>query len=233
MTAAYGIGVYTLAEAARLLGGGVGPKVLRRWLYGYGYRHAEKKFEQPPLWPAQYQYDPDEPAIIGFRDLIEARIVRGLRNLGIGLQSIRVCMDRAREIIGDDHPFSSTSFRTDGQRIFLEITTDVEEPKLLDLKRRQMVFRRIVEPTFVDLDFDAAAAVRWWLLPNKRTIVLDPAVAFGQPIVAGYGIRTRTLANAVKAEGSVDRVSKLYEVDRQLVRDAVAFESRNNVLATA
>lgn len=232
-TVAYGMGAYTLSEAGRLLGSGVGPKTLRRWIHGYEYDHHGPQANQPPLWRSQYESVADEPALIGFRDLIEARIVRRLRQLGIGLQTIRVCMARAREIIGDDHPFSSSGFRSDGKRIFLEITDNVDEPKLVDLRHRQMVFRKIVEPTFIDLDFNDEAAIRWWLLPHKRTIVIDPTVAFGQPTIAGYGTRTSTIADAMRAEESIDKVARLYEIDRKLVRDAVAFESRNSATATA
>jgi len=84
-----------------------------------------------------------------------------------------------------------------------------------------------------DLDFNDEAAIRWWLLPNKRTIVIDPTVAFGQPTIAGYGTRTSTIADAMRAEESIDKVARLYEIDRKSVRDALAFESRNSATATA
>lgn len=48
--------------------------------------------------------------------------------------------------------------------------------------------------------------------------------AFGQPIAADYGVPTRVLAEAVKAEGSEKRVSALFEVSSEAVRDAVSFE---------
>jgi hypothetical protein len=112
--------------------------------------------------------------------------VRGFRDLHIGLPTIRACLDFAREVVEDDHPFSTRRFRSDGRRLFLESG----DGRLIDLKVRQHVFKRIVEPSFVDLDFDAETASRWWLLPRKRTIVLDPARSFGQPIVAEHGIPT-------------------------------------------
>jgi uncharacterized protein (DUF433 family) len=215
--AEFGIGAYSLAEAGRLLR--VSPTTIRRWLFGYGYDRDGARTEQKPLWRPQYGADQDEP-LLGFRDLLEARIVRGFRDLHIGLPTIRACLDFARDVVEDDHPFSTRRFKSDGRRLFLESG----DGRLIDLKVRQHVFKRIVEPSFVDLDFDAEAASRWWLLPKKRSIVLDPARSFGQPIVAEHGIRTARLAQAFEAEGSVARVAQLYELKPALVRDALTFE---------
>jgi len=222
-TSSYGIGAYSLAEAGRLLG--VSPTTIRRWLFGYSYDHHGPRTEQEPLWRPQYGSDQDEP-LLGFRDLIEARVVRGLRQVKIGLPTIRECLRRAREIVNDDHPFSTLQFKTDGRRIFLERMNDNNGSFLIDLKLRQHVFKNIVEPSFVDLDFDANAASRWWLLPNRKTIVLDPARSFGQPIEASSGVPTARLAQVVKAEGSIERAAQLFDLRPAIVRDALAFERR-------
>lgn len=218
-SAEFGMGAYSLAEAGRLLG--ISPTTIRRWLFGYSYHHHGPRIEQRPLWRPQYGTDQEEP-LLGFRDLLEARIVRGFRELHIGLPTIRACLDYARELVEDDHPFSTRRFKTDGRRLFLES----REGRLIDLKVRQHVFKRIVEPSFVDLDFDAEAASRWWLLRNKKTIVLDPARSFGRPIVAETGVPTARLAQAVKAEGSLARVARIYELKPALIRDALSFERK-------
>lgn len=215
----YGIGAYSLAEAGTLLG--ISSTTIRRWLFGYSYDHHGPRTVQRPLWRPQYGLDQEEP-LLGFRDLLEARIVRGFRELHIGLPTIRACLDYAKELVEDDHPFSTRRFKTDGRRLFLES----REGRLIDLKVRQHVFKRIVEPSFVDLDFDAEAASRWWLLRNKRTIVLDPARSFGRPIVAENGVPTTRIAQAVDAEGSVARVARIYELNANVVRDALHFERK-------
>ena len=228
--AGYGIGAYTPSEAGKLLG--VPPATIRRWLFGYSYARDGIRTAQRPLWQPEYGVDQEDP-ILGFRDLIEARIVRGLRSMHIGLPTIRECLARAAEIVEDDHPFSTTRFKTDGKRIFLEMTEGIdpdEEPALIDLKARQRVFQKIVAPSFIDLSYEAEAAAQWWLLPKKKTVVLDPKRSFGQPIVHEGGVPTSRLAQAVSAEGSVKRVAELFEVAAQSVRDALQFEKRKAAL---
>ncbi len=173
----------------------------------------------------QYGADQDEP-LLGFRDLIEACVVRGLRNLRIGLPTIRDCLREARAWVGDDHPFSTRRLKTDGRVIHLEQRDERGGPSLMDLKKRQAVFHEIIKPSFIDLDFDADTASRWWLLPGKKTIVVDPARSFGQPIVAETGVSTARIAQAVAAEGSPERVARLFELRPATVRDALAFEAR-------
>jgi uncharacterized protein (DUF433 family) len=95
------------------------------------------------------------------------------------------------------------------------------------LKRRQTAFRRIVAPSLRDLEFDAEVVARWFPLgASRRNIVIDPARAFGRPIVAAGGVPTELIAQAVEVEGSPDRVAALYEVPLPAVRDALEFQRR-------
>lgn len=221
--AEFGTGIYTLKESGRLLG--VPSSTLRHWLFGYRYDHHGPVMTQEPLWPAQYGTDQEEP-VLGFRDLLEARIVRGFREAGLGMPTIRACLKLAREVVGHSHPFSSARFRTDGATLFIE-----QDGGLLDLRTRQRAFRKVIEPSFKDLDYNVEAASRWWLLPNKRTVLLDPQRSFGQPIIGESGIRTASLAQAYAAEKSVGRVARLYEIKPSLVRDALAFEGQGRKIA--
>jgi len=214
----FGIGIYTAPEAARMIG--MRPLTLRRWLLGY--EHDQKS--EPALWAPQYNPVVDG-VYLGFRDLIEARIVNALRGRHFGLPTIRLCIERARQIVGDERPFSTEQFKTDGKTIFLKITRHLDEPELIDLRKSQGVFNRVVAPSLADLDFGESGAARWWLLHGKKSIVADPRRAFGQPIVADHGITTARLAQAVKAEGSIGRVAKIYEIRQNLVRDALLYES--------
>jgi uncharacterized protein (DUF433 family) len=218
----FGIGAYTTAEAAKLLH--MHQKTLRRWVQGYDYDHGDGLKEQPALWNPQYDFARDGP-LLGFRDLIEARIVHALRRTRIGLPTIRLCIHRAKEMLGEDHPFSTRAFKTDGRKIFLEITKGVDEPGLIDLKDRQHVFRDFVLPSLSGLEFGDARAERWWLVPGRKTLVVDPNRSFGQPIIASAGLLTSRAVQEVKAEGSPERVAKLYEIPVRAVRDALDFES--------
>ncbi len=179
----------------------------------------------PPLWQSQLSMIGDHLEI-GFRDLIELRFVKAFVDAGVGLLAIRNCLEYARVCVQDERPFSTRRFQTDGRTIFLESIERSGEAKVLDLKKRQYVFRHVLERTFKDLDIENDAVARWRPFDGKQSIVIDPQRAFGQPIAAQYGIPTIALADAVEAEGTVERVARLYDVSASVVRDAVKFEKR-------
>lgn len=227
----FGIGAYSPAEAARLIG--TSATNVRRWMFGYAYSHHGREQSQAPLWDAQYGSSHDEP-ILGFRDLIEARMVARLRSLKIGLPTIRACMTTAAEIAQDSHPFSSALFRTDGKRLFLERLSDSGDRDVIDLKTRQHAFPKIIENSFLDLEFDEEKATRWFPLQKSKMVVADPERSFGQPIVDEGGVPTRRLAQAFEAEGrSIDKVARLFEIGKDAVKDAIAFERQIGALSPA
>jgi uncharacterized protein (DUF433 family)/DNA-binding transcriptional MerR regulator len=221
-TTAIGIGSYTVPEAARLLR--IPRRNVQRWLAGYAYRSREGGIvEQGPLWHAQFPAH-DDHIELGFRDLIELRFISAFISEGLSLLVIRRCLDHAREVVQDEHPFSTRRFKTDGRTIFLKTLRDAAAPELLDLKRRQYVIHDVIERTFRDLDVEDDIVVRWRPFEGKPSIVLDPTRAFGQPIATKYGIPTLVLFEAAKAEGSPERAAEVFETSVSAVRDAVRFE---------
>jgi uncharacterized protein (DUF433 family) len=216
-----GVGFYTVPEAARLLK--IRPLNIRRWLGGYRYTHGDETVDMPPLWKPQlpaYEHHIE----LGFRDLIELRVIKSFLDAGLSILTVRNCLEYARECAGDDRPFSTHRFRTDGRTIFLESLRRTGDDEVLDLKSHQYVIKKVIDRTFKDLDVSHDIVTRWRPFDGKQSIVIDPKRAFGQPIANSYGVPTIVLADAVKAEGSVERVSKLYDVSPSAVRDAVKFE---------
>jgi uncharacterized protein (DUF433 family) len=217
-----GVGFYSLGDAGRLLR--VPARNIRRWLGGYRFRSQDGEVvTMAPLWKPELPRN-DNHIELGFRDLIELRFVAAFQEAGVGTLAIRRCIEFARDLVDDDRPFSTRRFKTDGKTIFIEWARKAGEIELLDLRRKQYVWREVIERTFKDLDIEDDAVARWRPFRGKASIVIDPQRAFGQPIVTKYGVPTVALSDAVEAEGSVDRVARIFDVSATVVRDAVAFE---------
>lgn len=219
----FGVGIYSFADAARFIG--AGSRKLRRWMQGYTTMRSGQKYEYSPLWRPQLA-DSDIDGI-GFRDLIELRFIRTFVAGGVPLLLIRRTVEELREQLGTKYPFTSTAFKTDGRRIFMEMLNESGDKALVDVVKHQNVMAKVIGPSLregIELNLDDEAT-RWYPIPRSRAIVFDPHRSFGHPVIAGSGVPTIAIAEAVKAEGGdVNRVARLYEVSAAEVRSAVAFE---------
>jgi hypothetical protein len=183
-----GKGIYSVAEASLL--SRVPQRRIRRWLQGYEYKIAGQRRTSSPVLRRDFD-SPDGILSLSFLDLLEVRFVNEFRQQGVSWNTIRVASQRAVEVLGHDHPFSTKRFRTDGKTILLEIAQEAEEAALLDLVRDQYAFRRIVAPFLKGVEFGPEdVARRWWPMNRRNAVVLDPARAFGQPIVHREGVPT-------------------------------------------
>lgn len=222
-----GRGLYTLSEAHRLTG--VPVRSIRRWTSGYSYRRGGRQVYSPPVVASSLPSE-SRQAVISFADLIEVRFLHAFRRHGVGWSAIRIASQRASELLGRAHPFSSKRFSTDGRTILAEFVSDTGDPILIDLVRNQYELRRIVSKFMIgEIDFgDSDAPARWWPVKGSRRIVVDPSRAFGSPVVAKEGVPTRVLAAAAQAEDSIEVAASIFEVDPISVAEAVAFELRGS-----
>jgi uncharacterized protein (DUF433 family) len=219
-----GRGVYTLAEASRLTG--VNRYRISRWTRGYTFSHHGKRQSMPPLIGGA----PDslESPILTFSDLIEIRFLDAFRQHGVSTPALRIASQRAKELLGRHHPFSTQIFKSDGRTILAEITKETGDKVLLDIVNEQYVFEKVIAAyLYVGLDFnELKEPARWWPLGKDHSVVIDPQRCFGAPIVAKAGIPTKILNSAVEAEKSIEFVARWYEVEINEVEDAVQFETK-------
>jgi uncharacterized protein (DUF433 family) len=127
----------------------------------------------------------------------------------------------------EKHPFAVRRFETDGQTVLARIEAEDRE-HLLDLARRQHVFREVFDPLIHKLDYELDRAARWWPLGKEVPVVVDPNFAFGQPTIAGVGVPTDTLAATARAWGDIERVARWYDVDPEAVRAALRYEDQQD-----
>lgn len=221
----FGVGIYSFADAARFIGSEA--RDLRRWMQGHTATRNGEKHTYGPLWKPQLaETDIDG---VGFRDLIELRFVRTFIESGVPLILIRRTIEELRERLGNEYPFTSTAFKTDGKRIFMEMLDENGDSALVDVVKRQNVMGKVIGPSLrvgIELNVDDEA-MRWYPVARSKAIVFDPQRSFGHPILNESGVPTVAIAEALKAEGGdAKRVAALYEISMADVRKAVAYEAQ-------
>lgn len=218
-----GHGIYSLSDAQRLTG--VPARRIRRWTAGYLITKQGVIKQSTPVIANHLSADLGIPAL-NFADLIEVRFLNAFRELGVSMKAIRIASRRAKQILGLSHPFSSQRFSTDRHTILAQFVTETGDDVMLDLVHSQYELERLVSRYLVgEIEFnDRGQPQRWRPFPESDRIVIDPARAFGAPILDAEGIQTLVLARAVQAEGSVEGVAKMFNVDPAAVDVAYRYE---------
>lgn len=213
-----GIGLYTPAEAGRLLS--VSPSKITRWLKGHNI--ANKAYK--PLWKPQVQLE-DGSICLGFRDLMEMRTASAFIQAGLSPQAVRRAIELARAHIDDERPLSTTVFKTDGKTVFLELAAETSDPGLLDIFKGQYVFGKIIERSLKNVEFEGISPSRWWVGSKRNKIVIDPQRSFGQPIDDDSGVPTRVLAEVGGAAASISKAARDWDISENTIRRAMEFEA--------
>ena len=219
-----GVGIYAIPEAAWITG--VSASRIRRWMRGYKFRMGDKIHISQPVWTPDLP-NIDNTSALSFRDLIEIRFVDYFLKQGVSWNMLRKAAIFASEEVKSSHPFSTRKFKTDGKRIFSEMGEQHAGKKLLDLVIKQYALHAVVAPYLYEgLEFEGDEPKRWFPLKNSKRVIIDPAVAFGQPTINPEGVPTLVLARAFDAEKDFDRVAHWYNVPRKSVQDAISYQQQ-------
>src|SRR5690348_1790779 len=105
---AIGVGLYSTAEASRLLR--IPTSTMWKWI-------------QSHVVPAYFE---EEEKTITFAELMEFHFVRLFRQQGLQLSTIRKCYQKAASEFGD-RPFMMKGFHTDGKTIFATVVKEDRE----------------------------------------------------------------------------------------------------------
>jgi uncharacterized protein (DUF433 family) len=213
---------YSVAEAARYVD--VPAATLRSWFSGRTYPRVDGvgSFE-PVLSPADRR-----TGHLSFRNLVEAHLLRALRTRhGIRLKTIRQALKTAEERLGiRDLLYRNKALVVGNRSLFLEYYGELLQ---LDLSE-QIAMRRMLEAFLsrVDRD-DRDIPIRLYPFLRgaenvRRSIVIDPQVSFGRPILAESGISTSALVQRVNAGEPIDAVARDYDITPDDVETAILFE---------
>lgn len=183
-------------------------------------------------WLQQAGSDPAGGHAVSFISLVEMFMVREIRRkTNLSIQAVRKHVEEAARILNVTHPLARRRFLVDGKHLFVGLSSDGNAPFVELGTNQQTVIEGVLRQRADVLDFlepgDNDFACRWYPLGRDKDVVVDPMVGWGTPVVTGTRIFTRTLVQAVRAEGDdVQRVADLYDLNVEQVRAAMEYEER-------
>lgn len=98
-------------------------------------------------------------------------------------------------------------------------------------KGGQLAMRKLVQDGLQRVEWDTATGLPVRLFPriaesapSKKSVVIDPRVAFGQPTIMGLGLPTWAVSERIDAGEAPAEVARDYGVDIDLLMDAIVYE---------
>jgi uncharacterized protein (DUF433 family) len=211
---------YGIAEAARYLK--IAPATLRAWSLGRSYPRDDGTAYFQPLIPLA---DP-RAHLLSFGNLVEAHVLRALRKEHvIPVKALRTAMAYAEHELGVEHVLLNPKLRAADRQLFIE-----KYGALINLSRAgQLAMRQVLE--------DHLRRIEWKMnVPQKlypyvstesvaeKTIVIDPSIQFGRPMIVRRGVSTAVIVDRIDAGESIEEIAADYRLRPDEVRAAIVYE---------
>ena len=213
------IASYGIPEAAHYLG--MSEATLRSWVVGRKYStNSGAKKSQPLIVPCNPKTE-----TLSFYNLVEAHILLFTRQVyGIRMDHVRNAIAYVQSKTRAQRPLISQVFYTDGKHLFVkELEATIDASKMGQLGIRQMLDLYLER---VEWDSEGLAAR---LYPVRATsqkpcsVVIDPRISFGRPVISGTGITASILWHRKRLGENVEEISKDYGLDKLAVEEAISY----------
>lgn len=216
------IPAYGLSEASHYLG--IPKATLRSWVLGRHYPiEAGKQFFRPII-----ELPDKEKPLLSFVNLVEAHVLEAIRQRhGIKFWRVRGAVEYIERHLDSRHPLAEQRFVTDGADLFVE-----QFGKLVNISREgQLAIKELIQTYLRRIERDSAGfPIRLYPFTRERkpdepkTIVIDPYISFGRPVLAGTGIATTIIAQRYKAGESIEELAEDYGRPTSDIQEAIRCE---------
>lgn len=165
----------------------------------------------------------DGTCAVSFHDMIDTWVAYDFREFGVPLRTVRRAYRNLTEVLGTPHPFCHRGLYADGKQIFIDVAQAIGETKLQSAVNNQRFFDYVKRHLRLMSYSQLTQLVTQWFIHDS--VVMDPQIAFGSPVIQGTRVGTHIVSGAYYAnKKDAALVSRLYRVSVSQVKDAVAFE---------
>jgi len=216
------LAAYTIPEAAHYL---LIPRAtLHSWFVGRVYRAEKPQRHFQPVLRAPTR----DRVRLSFINFVEAHVLNAIRREHhISLDKVRIAIGYLSRHFGSEHPLAEYRFETDGIDLFIQ-----KYGQLINITRDgQTAIRELLQCFLRRIEWDeAGTAVRLYPFTRKpasdapKSVVIDPRISFGRPVLRGTGIATAVVAERYKAGESIQELARDYCREPLEIEEAIRCE---------
>lgn len=157
---------------------------------------------------------------IPFVGVVEAFVLRALREAGVPLAEVRIAAMRARQEFGDPYALASRRIATDGVTLFLKLADE----QIIHAATGQVAMREVLDDFLSYLDWDGhgqAQRLRLRTFPEAAEVIIDPRFGWGAPVLGRSKVRVADLVDLWRAGEPIAGVAAEYDLDVKVVEDVL------------
>jgi len=219
---------YTPTDAARYLR--MPQETLRTWVHGRSYVASGQSTRSPAL----IQLDDPDQKYLSFINFVEAHVLAAMRRRhGVKLPKVRSALDYLRKQFKSSRPLIDETFQTDGLDLFVE-----RYGEMINVSREgQRAMKDLITAYLQRIDRDPLGLpVRLYPFTrdteaiscrkdDPRVIVMNPAVSFGRPTIAGTGIPVSAIFERYRAGDSIAELAEDFRLNIGDIEEAIRCEA--------
>jgi uncharacterized protein (DUF433 family) len=170
---------------------------------------------------------------LSFLNMIEAHVLSAIRSEHrIPLPKVREALRYVSRRLDMDRPLAQAQFATKGVELFVEVLD-----RILNVsKGGQVEIADLIRVHLQRIDRDARGVpIRLYPFTRKqpdkeaiKSVVMDPRIAFGRPVLVGTAVPTSVLADRFKAGDNLIDLAQDYGAQAEAIEEAIRceFDSR-------
>lgn len=223
------IPIYSIPQAAQYLR--LPKDRLRSWVKGwFSETKAEKRFFEPliKLYHNSFELRPQsKTTLLSFTNLVEAHVLIAIvKAARFDQKQLTTELDYINRHLSTPQLYAGREFQIKGIDLLFE-----RLGQQLAASDREQEARQILK-TYFDRIVRDEAGLPIKLFPftklsgsdEPKTVMIDPRISFGRPVLAGTGIPTAMLAERYKAGDSIDELAEDYNCDRLQIEEGIRCE---------
>lgn len=214
---------YTIREVSICLD--VSISRLKAWIAG------QSNFRKVLTPAASVDASVPRSRVLSFNNVIEIFVLDELRRRGFSLQHLRRVLDYLhREFPSVEHPLVRLDLWISKRHLYAKWSERLVNVSL----EGQYGIEEVLRTFLSRVERDPAGAGVFKLYPfvtkqrtpdAAKTVVMDPRVSFGRPVLAGSGIPTAVIADRFRAGESIASIAGDYDRTETEIEEAIRYET--------
>lgn len=157
---------------------------------------------------------------VPFVGVIEAYVLRALRDIGMTMEEIRAAAALVREEFDDPCALARKRIATDGVKLFVRVADD----SLVHGATRQLAIREVVQDYLRNIDWGkdgTAARLHLRHFSTAADVIIDPRFGWGSPVIADSKVRVSDIVGLWRAGERMATVAEEFGLGIDVVEDVL------------